>query len=83
MNAPRTLQLPTGDLARCKTHEADDTWPSMIEIVAYWGDGRTRRRSVEISADQFFGRGSYGAPMGGDQIIGMIEKLRRTGPAKR
>lgn len=66
-----------GELSRAKTHEADDTWPTMIEIVAYWGDGRRgKRRSIEIPADQFFGRGGYGAPISGDQLIGMVERLR-------
>lgn len=51
----------------------------MIEIVAYFGkEGRRgKRRSVEISADQFFGRGGYGAPISGERLIQMIEKLRR------
>lgn len=53
----------------------------MIEIVAYWGKGRKgRRRSVDIPADQFFGRGAYGAPINGDQLIGMVDRLRRQGP---
>lgn len=74
VNMPGTL---SGDLARCKTEEADDTWPTTIEIVAYWGEGRRKRRSVEIPADQFFGRGGHGAPMSGDHLIGMIDQLRR------
>jgi hypothetical protein len=50
----------------------------MIEIVAYWGEGRRgKRRSIEIPADQFFGRGQYGAPIGGDHLIAMVERLRR------
>lgn len=70
---------PSGDLARAKCHEADDSWPTMIEVVAYWGDGRRgKRRSIEIPADQFFGRGGYGAPMSGEQLIGMVDKLRRS-----
>jgi len=77
-----TVQQPQGDLARCVNHNPDDTWPTMIEIVAYWGkDGRKgRRRSVEIPADQFFGRGGFGAPMTGDQLIGMVDQVRRQGP---
>jgi hypothetical protein len=71
------MHLPAGDLSRTVTHESDDTWPTMIEIVAYYGDGRRKRKSVQISADQFFGRGSYGAPITGDQLIGIIERLRR------
>ncbi len=68
-----------GDLAKTRTHESDESWPTMIEIVAYWGDkGRKgKRRSVEISADAFFGRKGYGAPMSGDQVIRMIDNLRR------
>lgn len=74
---PRTISIPTGDLARAKTHESDDTWPTMIEIVAYWGEGRRKRKSIQIPADQFFGRGQYGAPISGDQLIGMVERLRK------
>lgn len=78
----RTIAMPQGDLSRATTHEADDSWPTMIEIVAYWGEGRKgKRRSLEISADQFFGRGSHGAPITGDQLIGMVDRLRR--PARR
>lgn len=74
----RTVQMPQGDLARAITHEADESWPTMIEVVAYWGEGRKgKRRSIEIPADQFFGRGSHGAPMSGDQLINMVERLRR------
>ena len=78
MNTPRSVRLPEGDLARCNTIEPDDSWPTMIEVVAYWGEGRRgKRRSIEIPADQFFGRVPYGAPISGDQLIGMIEQLRR------
>lgn len=67
-----------GDLARCKTHEPDDTWPTMIEIVAYWGEGRRgKRRSITISSDEFYGRGGHGAPMSGDQVIHLIDKIRK------
>lgn len=76
-----TIHLPQGDLARCVAHEPDDTWPTMIEVVAYWGkEGRKgKRRSIQIPADQFFGRGEYGAPVTGDQLIGMVDRLRRQG----
>jgi hypothetical protein len=69
-----------GDLARATTREANDEWPALIEIVAYFGpEGRKgKRRSIEIPADQFFGRKGYGAPLSGNQIIEMIEKLRRS-----
>ena len=74
----RNAQQPAGDLARCVTHEADTAWPEMLEIVAYWGhDRRGKSRRIAISADQFFGRRGYGAPMSGEQLIGMIDRLRR------
>lgn len=68
-----------GDLARAKTHEADHSYPTKIEIVAWYGqEGRkAKRKSIEIPADQFFGRGAYGAPLSGDQLIGMIQQLRK------
>jgi len=76
--------MPTeryGELARTRTHEPSEDWPTMIEVVAYWGEGRRgRRRSIEIPADQFFGRGTYGAPLSGAALIGMVERLRRQGP---
>lgn|SRR5215472_8191280 len=77
------MQTNQGDLARVISHEPDQGWPSIIEIVAYWtkGEGRRgRRRSVMIEADQFFGRGRYGAPMSGDQLLAVIDRLRQQGP---
>jgi hypothetical protein len=68
--------LPAGDLARAITHELNDSWPVSIEIVAYFGENKRKRKAVTISADEFFGRGGYGAPMSGDQIIGIIHRLR-------
>ncbi len=78
INLPGDSGHASGDLARCVTHETDDTWPTMIEIVAYWGEGRRKRRSVEISADEFFGRKGYGAPMTGEALIRRVNDLRRT-----
>lgn len=76
---PRTLAIPTGDLARAKSHDPNDDWPTIIEVVAYWGkDRRGIRRSIEIPADQFFGRGQFGAPMSGEQLIGIVDRLRRS-----
>jgi hypothetical protein len=71
--------LQFGDLARCKTHESDETFPALLEVVAYFGDGgrNGKRRSFQITADEFFGRGGYGAPISGDQIINAINHLRK------
>jgi hypothetical protein len=75
------IHLPQGALATAKTHEPSDEWPTLIEVAAYWGEGRKgRRRSVEISADQFFGRGQYGAPLSGNHLIMIVDRLRRQGP---
>ena len=77
------INLPSdarsGDLARCVTHEANDEWPVLLEVVAYFGkEGRKGRRvSVEISPDQFYGRKGYGAPMSGDELIRIVDQLRR------
>lgn len=77
----KSLNLPTGthagDLARCVTREIDDSWPVTLEIVAYWrADRRGKRRSIEISADEFFGRKGYGAPMSGEALILKVNQLR-------
>lgn len=77
MSNVRAIRPPEGELARTITHEPEDDWPTMIEVVAYYGEGRRKRRSIEIPADQFFGRGEYGAPMSGDQLIQMVHRLRR------
>jgi hypothetical protein len=73
------LHVPEGALATAKTHEPPNEWPTLIEVVAYFGaEGRKgKRRSIAISADQFFGRGAYGAPMSGDQLVTMVDRLRR------
>lgn len=67
----------SGELTRAVNHEANDDWPTSVEIVAYFGPNRTKRRSVIISADEFFGRGRFGAPLSGDQLIRIINDLRR------
>ena len=84
---PVNIKPHFGDLDRAPVSEPDtETWPSVIEIVAYWpsksGPKRGRRRSFEIDADQFFGRGRHGAPMSGEQLIAAVERLRRMGPSK-
>ena len=69
-----------GDLSRTLLHEADETWPTRIEIVAYFGPANDRRKCrslrVEIPAARFFGHG-YGAPISGDELIEIINRLRR------
>jgi hypothetical protein len=53
----------------------------MIEIVAYWSEDGTRRgkrRSIEIPADQFFGRNGWNAPMSAEALMAMINRLRKS-----
>ena len=74
-----------GDLSRTQSQESDQSWPTMIEVVAYWsksGNRKGRRRSIEIPADQFFGHGKFGAPLSGDALIAMVQRLRLQGPQK-
>lgn len=72
------MEQPQGDLARAVNHEMNDDWPHSIEIVAYYGkDRRGTTRRVVIEADEFFGRGGYSAPLSGDQLIRIIDKLRK------
>ena len=68
-----------GDLSKTTSHEPGHEWPSRIEIRALWktAKGGHRVRSIHISGDQFFGHGQFGAPMNGDQLIAMIERLRK------
>lgn len=79
-----SIHTPQGDLARAVTHEPNDEWPHSIEIRAMWktAKGGNRYRSIHVDADAFFGRGNHGAPMSGDQVIHMIEQLRKQGPWK-
>jgi len=76
------ISIPAGDLARVPCLEANDDWPDTIEVRATWktAKGGRRFRSLEVSGDQFFGRAGYNAPMSGEVLIGMIDRLRRAGP---
>jgi hypothetical protein len=65
-----------GDLSRTVTHDPDETWPVSLEIVAYFGEKRRKRRSVEVNADQFFGRNGFGAPMSAESLLMIINRLR-------
>lgn len=81
VNLPSDPTHPSGDLARAITHESDQSWPSLIEIVAYFGPPEQPRKgkrvSIEINPDEFYGRKGYGAPMSGDMLIRKVDQLRR------
>jgi hypothetical protein len=79
------IQNPISDLSRSVQHESNRVWPHEVKISVKWKDDLDRIyvRSEVISADQFFGSGSYGAPLEGAALIGMIERMRREGPPVR
>ncbi len=78
------IDLPISDTSRAIQHEADQTWPESVKIQLCWRDkaGRAKVATQIISADQFFGRGAYGAPLNGEAVIQTIERMRRAGPPK-
>lgn len=75
------VEIPSGDLSRAITHEPDHSWPSEVKVQLIWYvRGRAHVRTAHIDADQFFGRGNYGAPMPGEALMQSIEQMRRAGP---
>ena len=69
------------DTSRGIQHDPDQTWPASVTVQLVWNVGdRHLYRTIDISADRFFGRGQYGAPMEGIALMSMIENLRREGP---
>lgn len=73
--------MAESDLARSIQHEPDRSWPTQVKLQLIWEvQGRPVVRSAYIDADQFFGRGQFGAPLEGTAIINMIEHMRRAGP---
>ena len=78
------ISSPVSDLARSTQHERSFEWPESVKIQVKWVDkaGRPAVRTHEISADEFFGHGSHGAPLSGEHLIQAIERMRRQGPPK-
>lgn len=75
------IDNPQSDTGRAIQHDPDQSWPSTVSIELRWQVGEsTLVTNTVISADQFFGRGQFGAPLPGDAVIGMIENMRRAGP---
>jgi hypothetical protein len=76
------IDLPKSDLDRSIQHNSSQDWPESVKIQLLWRDknGAPVVSTQLISADQFFGTGSYGAPLDGSAVIQMIERLRRQGP---
>ncbi len=75
------IHVPQGDLSRATVHEPDQEWPAEVKVQLVWlVNGHPRVRTTVIDADHFFGRGSHGAPMQGDLLLGTINNMRREGP---
>lgn len=73
--------MTISDTSRGIQHEPDTEWPLTVRIELTWVvDGQSVVRGRVISSDEFFGRGTFGAPMQGANIVGMIENMRREGP---
>lgn len=58
--------------------------PESVKVQLIWRDahGKPSVLTEIITADEFFGRGSHGAPMDGTRIISTIDRMRRAGPPK-
>jgi hypothetical protein len=71
-------QLPQGDLARVINHDPNDDWPDLLEIraVRLTPAGGRKVKKEMITADKFFGRSGYGAPMSGDELLRIVNKIR-------
>ena len=80
-----TIDLPQSDLARVLASEPNRDWPLLIQIAAVWKlpDGSMAERTRTILADEFFGRGKFGAPMPAEALAATIESMRRDGPPER
>lgn len=75
------VDRPKSDTERASHLEPDQSWPHEVKIALVWkAPGGLVERSFEITADQFFGRGSFGAPLPSDFISLQIERMRREGP---
>jgi hypothetical protein len=76
-------EVPSGDLARANTIEPDLTYPDKVQLRLVWlVKGRAHIRQIEITAEEFFGRGSFGAPIPAEAIVQLLEIMRRRGAPK-
>lgn len=78
------IDAPISDTSRGIQHDPDQTYPESVKIQILWRDknGRPIVRTEQISAAQFFGTGSFGAPLSGDWLISFIARMVRSGPPK-
>ena len=71
------VKMPVSDLARACVVEPEDEWPDEMFIIARCGD-HTKR--VPITKDHYYGVGSHGAPITGQWLLGVIDRLRQWKP---
>jgi hypothetical protein len=78
------ISNPVSDTSRSIQHNPDETWPSEVQLRVVWYNniGQPAIRTEQISANQFFGHGQYGAPLPGEYLIQAIERMRKMGPPK-
>lgn len=81
---PMAINAPISDTSRAIQHDSDESYPESVKIQILWRDknGRPIVRTEHISAAQFFGTGSFGAPLSGDWLISFIARMVRSGPPK-
>lgn len=79
------IDTPLSDLSRARSNEPNERFPTSVALAVTWIDaaGNRHTRRLDIGADQFFGRGQFGAPITGDWMIQAIERMRREGPPAR
>ena len=74
------IESTPSDLSRATSHDPDEGFPDSVQLRVVWNRANgPLERVMHISADQFFGRGAFGAPMSGDWMISAVERMRRQG----
>lgn len=73
-------EIPQGELSRTRSHDPDQSYPDVVEIRLVWKvRGKEQIRAHQIGADEFFGRGQFGAPIPAEALVQAIERMRRQG----
>ncbi len=76
-----SIDIPKDDLSRSVNIDANTAYPKKVQLRLVWDlKGREVLKTIEISSDEFFGMGKYGAPIPAEALIQHIERARREGP---
>jgi hypothetical protein len=70
------IDIPQSDLSRAPGADPDMEFPDHVELRLVWGK---KHRAHQISAQEFFGRGGYGAPIPAEALVQHINRLRKLG----